>query len=528
MQILQNIIIGIATAVYSIPVLLGFQGGVATKTDVSNSLEQTRIEIQQEIKNQQAIISQALSDQERTFGAVNPVGGKLYYLYGGGISSSQTSVTLTAFKTPVSNYNLGMSDFGTIGYATIEPGNATKQEFISFTGVTQNVDGTATLTGVSRGLSPITPYTASTTIQKAHSGGSIVVLSNPPAFYSNFTNKNNDETITGQWTFDNFPITSTNATSSETISGISELATLAEVLANTQTGSTGGRLIISTAVATTTYNSATAAGAVIAADASGKIDNNFIGTVGVPTGSITAYATTTPPSGWLLADGTAVSRTTYSSLYSLLGTSYGVGDGSTTFNLPNLSSRIIVGSGTGTKVATFASRSSNVITVTGLTNAANNEFQTGQAVLYSAPSGAMTGLTHNTTYYLIRTGNLTFSLASSLANAQNGTVISLSSDGTGTQTFTLTLTARTLGDTGGEENHAMNSTELLAHDHDITDFGGHTTYLLGGGGTANTRWDSGGGNGPPSTNVLDVLSSGGNAAMNNMQPFVVLNYIIKY
>jgi len=133
------------------------------------------------------------------------------------------------------------------------------------------------------------------------------------------------------------------------------------------------------------------------------------------------------------------------------------------------SGRVLIGAGTGTVTATFASRASNVITVTGLTNAANNEFQTGQAVLYSAPSGAMTGLTHNTTYYIVRTGNLTFSLATTLANAQNGTVITLSSDGTGTQTFTKTLTARTGGDTGGEENHAMSSTELLAHTHNTAD-----------------------------------------------------------
>lgn len=233
----------------------------------------------------------------------------------------------------------------------------------------------------------------------------------------------------------------------------------------------------------------------------------------LPVGSILPYIGAVAPSYFKLCDGSAISRSTYATLYAIIGTAYGTGDGSTTFNLPDLRNRIPIGSGTGTKVATFASRSGNVITVTGLTNAANNEFQTGQAVLYTAASGAMTGLTHNTTYYLIRTGNLTFSLASDLASAQNGTVISLSSDGTGTQTFTLTLTARTLGDTGGEENHAMSSTELLAHTH--------TVAVTSGSSNVNATGSSFGSSG-------NTGSKGGNVAMNIMQPFVVVNYIIKY
>jgi microcystin-dependent protein len=47
------------------------------------------------------------------------------------------------------------------------------------------------------------------------------------------------------------------------------------------------------------------------------------------------YAGATAPSGWLLCDGSAVSRTTYSALFAVTGTSYGVGNGSSTFTLPN-------------------------------------------------------------------------------------------------------------------------------------------------------------------------------------------------
>jgi microcystin-dependent protein len=62
-----------------------------------------------------------------------------------------------------------------------------------------------------------------------------------------------------------------------------------------------------------------------------------------PIGEITMWATSTAPTGWLIADGSAVSRSTYSALWGVLGTSYGAGDGSTTFNLPNLQGRVPVG-----------------------------------------------------------------------------------------------------------------------------------------------------------------------------------------
>ena len=59
---------------------------------------------------------------------------------------------------------------------------------------------------------------------------------------------------------------------------------------------------------------------------------------GVPTGTILPFAGSTIPSGFLACNGAAVSRTTYSTLYSAIGTTYGTGDGSTTFNLPNAES----------------------------------------------------------------------------------------------------------------------------------------------------------------------------------------------
>ena len=62
-----------------------------------------------------------------------------------------------------------------------------------------------------------------------------------------------------------------------------------------------------------------------------------------PIGAITSYAGDTAPTNWLICDGSAISRTTYADLFDAIGTTYGIGDGSTTFNLPNLKGRVITG-----------------------------------------------------------------------------------------------------------------------------------------------------------------------------------------
>jgi len=60
-------------------------------------------------------------------------------------------------------------------------------------------------------------------------------------------------------------------------------------------------------------------------------------------GFVNPFAGSAAPTGWLLCDGSAVSRTTYANLFTVVGTTYGAGDGSTTFNLPNLKGRFPVG-----------------------------------------------------------------------------------------------------------------------------------------------------------------------------------------
>lgn len=69
------------------------------------------------------------------------------------------------------------------------------------------------------------------------------------------------------------------------------------------------------------------------------------GAISAPAGTVNPFAGSSAPSGWLLCDGrsTGISRTTYAGLFAVIGTTYGAGDGSTTFNLPDLRGRVIAG-----------------------------------------------------------------------------------------------------------------------------------------------------------------------------------------
>jgi len=92
----------------------------------------------------------------------------------------------------------------------------------------------------------------------------------------------------------------------------------------------------------------------------GIVDPLFL----VPTGSIISYAGTVPPTAWLFCDGSAVSRTTYADLFGKIGTTWGNGDGLTTFNIPDLQNMFLRGSGSQSvafyEADTFASHSHGV------------------------------------------------------------------------------------------------------------------------------------------------------------------------
>lgn len=129
-----------------------------------------------------------------------PFGGKTYSLQSS-INSTQTSITLSSFTVPVSGDNITMALMNTdVAYGTIAP-RTSQAEFISFTGITQNADGTATLTGVTRGLNKAYPYTEDSDFKLPHSGGSQFILSDAPQLFNKYSVIENDEQITGRKIF---------------------------------------------------------------------------------------------------------------------------------------------------------------------------------------------------------------------------------------------------------------------------------------------------------------------------------------
>lgn len=141
----------------------------------------------------------------------------------------------------------------------------------------------------------------------------------------------------------------------------------------------------------------------------------LVGSV-IPVGTVAPFKGGTVPTGWLLCDGLAVSRTTYAALYDLIGTSEGIGDGSTTFNLPDLRGYFIRGKMDVNTLIGSGSAASNNATFT-----AHGINRTGFKVRLA--SGTLSGLSTNTDYYAIVVDANTLAFATSFANAIIGTKI---------------------------------------------------------------------------------------------------------
>jgi microcystin-dependent protein len=93
----------------------------------------------------------------------------------------------------------------------------------------------------------------------------------------------------------------------------------------------------------TGLSSSGTSGNVLTSDGSGWVSS---APVYVPTGAILMWGTASAPTGYFLCNGAAINRVAYSNLFAIIGTSYGSGDGSTTFNLPDFRDRFPVGAGT--------------------------------------------------------------------------------------------------------------------------------------------------------------------------------------
>lgn len=242
---------------------------------------------------------------EQSFGSFTPVGGQTYTLSGSGVIATATTIPLTSFTTP-DGRALTMSMFGSIGYAVLDPNSPSRIEDITFTGITQNANGTAILTGVSRGMDFVSPYTASSTLSQAHAGGSYLILSNSAGFYGQqFLFSNNNSSSTAFVTFSPtappayYPnvgqqaIGTYNSTTSEfasityvngvvaagaanataAVKGIIQLATAVQAAAGTALGSTGASLVPPNSLFNATQSATTI---IPVTNTSGKLSQLFL------------------------------------------------------------------------------------------------------------------------------------------------------------------------------------------------------------------------------------------------------------
>ncbi len=604
--------------------------------------------------------------------SVLPVQDQTFTLIGNGAASGATSIVLQSFKD-ILGVNQAMVSFGTIGYGTIEP-NTTNEDSITFTGITQNSDGTATLTGVNSVLfiSPFTPYSG---LRTSHAGSVPFIITNTSAFTATYANKNNAETINQNWsvpdpvgntdiankeyvlsvvnggtvTTSNVVVPGTagatiasgnfvylnsdgtwyptNATTSATVNNV-QLG-IAQGAGSAGLAITGGVLIkgLDTKqtglVAGTTYYLSntpgaigTSAGTFSKVVGQGKTATTFYfdpeytyiptaaqytNIVQLPSlvGTILPYGGRTAPTGYLLCDGAAVSRSVNAALFAVIApaqvftvtiaspavfsatahglvagdkislsttgglpsglatntdyyviatgltsgafevalspggaavnttgsqsgvhtlyaSAFGKGDGATTFNVPNLGSRMPLGLSATAPTETLAFEPAAVSTGGDTVTIINTVFPSqGQAVVLTTTGTLPSGLSLATTYYIIRLSSTTIQFATSQANANAGTQIDITSQGSGVHTMTYTnLTFPVMGQVGGEESHALATTELASHTHSGAVSGSSSNGVAGTAGTS------------PQFNQ-QTGATGGNGLHNNISPFITVRYIIK-
>jgi len=223
----------------------------------------------------------------------------------------------------------------------------------------------------------------------------------------------------------------------------------------------------------------------------------------VPTGCVKMYAGSAPPSSWLICDGGAVSRTTYADLFAVIGTTYGSGNGSTTFNVPNMQGNVVVGhNGSNYRRGDISGSSTHAITTaempshshTGTTDPSGAHTHTG--TIDSVGSHQHTGSTDNTdvshrhlqTLGPVDDGNFSHVLGQNPPSDGNGTVES----GSYTDYASINHNHSFTTGSAGSHSHSLTINSSATHQHTFT------------------------------TNT-----TGSGNAISLMQPYVVMHYIIK-
>lgn len=108
----------------------------------------------------------------------------------------------------------------------------------------------------------------------------------------------------------------------------------------------------------------------------------------VPSGTVVPFGGASAPGGWQLCDDTALSRTTYARLFAVIGTAYGTGDGSTTFNVPDLRDRVPLGKGTNN--ATLGAETTGAAASSVMASATKSGVQTATNTTGSDGDGDLT------------------------------------------------------------------------------------------------------------------------------------------
>jgi hypothetical protein len=349
-------------------------------------------------------------------------------------------------------------------------------------------------------------------------------------------------TLAGTETLTNKTLDLTSNTLAGTIAQFNSACSDADFATLAGTETLTNKTLTSPTVNTPSINTGVLTTSTVAADPSaslGVASKQYVDAHGFSTGDVKLTLKTTADTGWVLMnDGTIGSassgattraNTDTSDLYTLIWTNVtdqwapvtgGRGASAAAdfaankpLALPKTLGRALAGYGVGVVTAsgTDADVSTGNDTLTVLSN--NTTWITGMAVVLTY-TGTLTGsgISSGATLYIIRDSATTVKLATTLANAQNGSAINITGASSLAWTLTHTYTTRVLGETGGQETHAQSSSELLAH--------AHTTS--GGAGGGAQFYKIGDASSPTTSS-----SAGGNAAMNVMQPTLFLNVMVK-